>query len=83
MEDDKTGLKNLYHESCQSVSVIILPTAVIIVLFAPETLQMWTGNPLIASETHLIASVLVIGAAFNALTNVPCALCNWQMVGQS
>jgi len=74
MEGDKTGLKNLYHESCQSVSVIILPLAVIIALFAPEILQMWTGNPLIASETHLIASVLVVGAALNALTNMPYAL---------
>ena len=74
MDDDKTGLKNLYHDSCQSVSVIILPMAVIIALFAPEILQMWTGNPLIASETHVIASVLVVGAALNALTYMPYAL---------
>jgi len=74
MDDDKTGLKNLYHESCQSVSVIVLPIAVIIALFAPEILRTWTGNPLIASETHVIASVLVVGAALNALTNMPYAL---------
>ena len=74
MDDDKTGLKNLYHKSCQFVSVILLPTAVIIALFAPEILQMWTGNHLITSETHLIASVLVVGAALNALTNMPYAL---------
>jgi len=74
IEDDKTGLKNLYHKSCQFVSVIILPTAVISALFAPEILQMWTGNHLITSETHLIASVLVVGAALNALMNMPFAL---------
>lgn len=74
VDDDKTGLKNLYHDSCQSVSVIILPMAVIIALFAPEILQMWTGNPVIASETHVIASVLVVGAALNALMYMPYAL---------
>ena len=74
MDDDKTSLKNLYHESCQSVSVIVLPIAVIIALFAPEILRAWTGNPLIVSETHVIASVLVIGTAFNALMNMPYAL---------
>jgi O-antigen/teichoic acid export membrane protein len=74
MEDDKTGLKNLYHKSCQFVSVIELPAAVIIALFAPEILQMWTGNPLIASEIHMIASVLVVGATLNPLMNMPYAL---------
>ncbi len=73
-DDDKIGLRNLYHDSCQSVSVIILPMAIIIALFAPEILQMWTGNPSIVSETHVIASGLVVGAAFNALTYMPYAL---------
>lgn len=71
--DDAT-LRHLYHDSCQLMSVAMLPVAVILALFAPEILQLWTRNPTAVAHTHLLMSLLVIGTALNGLMNVPYAL---------
>ena len=72
--DNETALRKLYHESCQLVSVLLLPMALIVGLFAPELLLVWTRNPELVTHTHLLVSLLVTGSALNGLMNVPYAL---------
>lgn len=72
--DDEEGLKSLYHRSCQLLSVTMLPITVIVALFAPEILLLWTRNPVIVHHTHLLVTLLVTGTALNGLMNVPYAL---------
>ena len=72
--DDQDGLKQLYHKSCQFMSVLILPVAIVIALFSYEILLLWTQNPVTAKKTHLIVSILISGSAINGLMNLPYAL---------
>ncbi len=72
--NDQVALCKLYHRSCQLVSVVLLPLAVIVALFAPEILRVWTRNAAIVQNAHILVSLLVIGTTLNGLVNVPYAL---------
>jgi len=68
---NQQALKQLYHKSCQLMSVLILPLAVIVAMFSYELLFIWTQNQVTAQKTHLLVSILVCGTALNGLMNVP------------
>jgi O-antigen/teichoic acid export membrane protein len=72
--NDLDELKWLYHESCQFISVLTLPVAIVVALFSYEILLLWTRNPATAQNTHLLASILICGTALNGLMNIPYAL---------
>lgn len=72
--DDREGLKEIYHHSCQLMSVVILPVSIVIALFSREILFLWTGNATTVEYTHLNLSLLVIGTALNGLMHLPYAL---------
>jgi O-antigen/teichoic acid export membrane protein len=72
--DDQSGLKQLYHKSCQFISVLILPIAIVIALFSYEVIFLWTQNPVTAEKTHLIVSIMICGTAINGLMGMPYAL---------
>jgi O-antigen/teichoic acid export membrane protein len=72
--EDQDGLKQLYHKSCQVMSVLILPVTVIVALFSYEILLIWTQNPVTAERCHLLVSILICGTALNGLMNIPYAL---------
>ena len=72
--NDTDELKRLYHKSCQFMSVLILPVAVVIALFSYEILLLWTQNPTTAERSCLLVSVLTFGTALNGLMNIPYAL---------
>lgn len=67
-------LANLYHKGSQLVSVLILPTALVIAFFSKDIVLLWFRNPLTAENTHLLVSILVIGMVLNGLMNLPYAL---------
>ena len=71
---DLEGLKTLYHRNCQLMSVLILPAATLVALFAQEILVIWIQNPVTVANTHLLVSLLIIGTALNGLMNLPYAL---------
>ena len=56
------------------MSVLILPATAVITFFSYEILLLWTGNPVTAKNTYMLASVLIIGTALNGLMNMPYAL---------
>jgi O-antigen/teichoic acid export membrane protein len=72
--NDQEALKQLYHKACQFMSVLILPATAVIAFFSYEILLLWTGNPVTAKNTYMLASILIIGTAFNGLMNMPYAL---------
>jgi len=71
---DADGLKQLYHKSCQFMSVLILPIAAVIALFSYEVLLLWTRSPVTAEKVHLLVTILVCGTALNGLMNIPYGL---------
>jgi O-antigen/teichoic acid export membrane protein len=72
--DDQDGLKQLYHKSCQFMSVLILPVAIVIAFFSYEIIFLWTQNTVTAENTHHLISILICGTALNGLMNLPYAL---------
>jgi len=71
---DQDGLKQLYHKSCQFMSVLILPVTVVVAMFSYEILLIWTQNPVTAEKSHLLVSILICGTALNGLMNIPYGL---------
>lgn len=72
--NDTKGLTELYHKSCQFMSVIVLPVAMVLVFFSYQVLFIWTGDANIADKTYLVVSLLVVGTACNAMMNIPYAV---------
>jgi len=72
--NNEKELTILYHRACQLMSVVILPTALVLALFSYEVILLWTGNPITAENTYWLVSLLVIGNVFNGLMNLPYAL---------
>jgi O-antigen/teichoic acid export membrane protein len=71
---DDEGLKRLYHKSCQFMSVLVLPAAVVIAFFSYEIILLWQQNATIARNCYLLASILICGTALNGLMYLPYAL---------
>lgn len=69
--DHESRLSEYYHKSCQLVSVIILPVAGVLAFFSEQILKLWIRDPVIAQNSHLLLSLLVIGSALNALMTLP------------
>ncbi len=72
--NDQEELKRLYHESCQFISVLILPAAIVIALFSKELLLLWTQSPTKTENAYLLVSILICGTALNGLMYLPYAL---------
>jgi O-antigen/teichoic acid export membrane protein len=68
---DDEGMRRTYHESCQLVSVAILPAVTTGVLFANLVIKLWTGSSETAIQCAPIAALLLIGTACNALSSMP------------
>ena len=71
--DDKE-LARLYHQSCQWVSVTMIPVAVLISLFSKQILLLWTGDQEVVMHTHTLVSLLIIGSSINAIMHLPYSL---------
>lgn len=71
---DRESLIFNYHKGCQFMSVAVIPITVILALFSKDILSIWVGNPVTVANSHLIMSVLLIGATFNGLLYMPYAI---------
>lgn len=72
--DDQIALKQLYHQSSQLMTALIIPVAAVLSLFSFDILLLWTGNAETARIASPIVSVMVIGTALNGLMTLPYAL---------
>ena len=71
---DQHGLKELYHTSCQFISVLIFPVGFIIAFFSYDLLLIWTQNQLITENTYLLVSILTCAMVLSGLMYIPYAL---------
>ena len=72
--DESALLKSFYHKSCQMMTVLVMPTAMLISFFSINILQLWTHNEVVVEHTAPILSILVMGTALNGMMNLPFAL---------
>lgn len=71
---DEQALGQMYHKGCQLMSVIVLPIALVGMLFSSELLLLWTRDPRVVSQARGAAVLLLGGSALNGLASVPYAL---------
>ncbi len=64
-------LSRLYHKGCQAVSLFVFPAGTLIALFPQEILMLWTRDPRIVENTHLLLSLVVVGSLLNAAVAMP------------
>ncbi len=71
---EERTLDQLYHRASQVMAVLIIPLAVVLAMFSGDLLLIWTHSPEIVRNAAVIACVLSIGAAINALMIMPYTL---------
>lgn len=74
LQTDENLIRKIYHQGCQLMSLVIVPVALTLAFFSSEILQIWTQNPDIAKNAHLILSIVIVGTMLNGLMNMPYAL---------
>ena len=71
---EESNLITLYHKGCRLLSVLVLPAAITIAIFAKEILDLWLDDPMAVQNAHQILTLLMIGTALNAVMTLPYAL---------
>jgi O-antigen/teichoic acid export membrane protein len=74
VRDANEELSRFYHHSCQLMSVILLPVAIVVALFSKDILLVWVRDQQIVAQSYILVSLLVIGTALNGLMTIPYAL---------
>lgn len=68
------SLSPLYHLSSQAVAGVVVPYALVVALFAPEVLSVYTGNVELADGAASILTVLALAKMLHAYGVIPYAL---------
>ncbi len=68
---DIAGLIRIYHQGAQLVSVLIVPAALMLVLFGESILLLWTDNAVVAHNAAPLLALLALGTLFNGLVHIP------------
>lgn len=71
---DAAQLRAAYHDGAQLLSVLLLPTAAVVALFANPILNAWTGNATVARHAAPLVTLLAAGMALNGLMHAVYAL---------
>lgn len=61
----------IYHKGCQLVSLFVFPAGILIAFFPREILMLWTHDPKIVENTHLLLSLVIVGYLLNAVVTLP------------
>jgi O-antigen/teichoic acid export membrane protein len=69
--DQSQELRTLFHSSSQILSVALFPICAMIIVFSREILFLWTHDPYVVENCHLIVSFLVFGTMLNGIASIP------------
>lgn len=70
-ERNESRLRSLYVTTVQITCALLLPPAIVVVLFAREILFVWLNDATVAAAAAPVAALLVAGSAFAALMDAP------------
>ena len=68
---DEPSLAATYHLGSQTISLIVIPLAFLLIFFGFDLLSMWTGNEMLAHQVAPLLALLSLGTMLNALMNIP------------
>lgn len=72
--DNKPELQSMYHRACQLMACVVLPVALMLILFPRELILLWTNDPVKAQHTYAVIRLLAAAQALSALFSLPFAL---------
>lgn len=72
--NDEAGLVRQYHLGAQLMTCLLAPVGLLLALFAPEIISIWTRSGSMAQNAATAASLLVLGNTLNGFMNLPYAL---------
>jgi O-antigen/teichoic acid export membrane protein len=72
--DQWAELSALYHRCAQFLSVMLVPLAALLAVWAGPVLAVWTGRPDVALHAALVLTLLTISAALNGLLTLAYSL---------
>jgi O-antigen/teichoic acid export membrane protein len=72
---DAKRLEELYIRASKLVAIVVLPSAMLLAVFAEPLLRLWVGEDF-ASESTWPLRLLLAGYALNALTAMPALACD-------
>ena len=64
-------LCHVYHKSCQTQVVLLVPAALVLILFGDAVLTVWSGDSAIVRNTGPILRILAIGMCLNGYMHMP------------
>lgn len=70
-EKDNAKLVDFFHTSSQSLSLIVIPAASILIFYSKEILNLWIGDSDVISNSFHITSLLAFGILLNGLAQIP------------
>lgn len=73
-QKEERRLARLYHSGCQAMSVILLPIGGVMIVFAHETMLLWTHDAQTAAHTARMTAWLTAGFVCNGLLTLPFSL---------
>jgi len=83
-QGNEAAIIRLYHKGTQLMLLLIVPLTSVLAVFSVQVLQLWTRNPEVARNAGPIATILVLGAAINAVMFLPFTLqlaYGWTSIG--
>lgn len=69
--DENAALIDTYHRGSQWVSALLIPSALIMAVFAEPLLWVWTGDAQLAQHASPLLALLALGTMFNGFMHVP------------
>ncbi|MEO8378949.1 MAG: oligosaccharide flippase family protein [Acidobacteriota bacterium] len=68
MEED---LASLYHTTAQTIAILVLPGAALVIFFSRSVIRLWTHNPDAVANASGLASLLICSTAVIGLCTLP------------
>ncbi len=69
--NDMPGLVAAYHRGSQLISVLVVPGALMLIIFGENVLALWTGDISLAHEIAPLLALLTLGTLLNGLMTIP------------
>jgi len=81
---EQDELARQYHITTQLMACLLFPLGLVLMLFAPEILLVWTHNSHVAEHAATVVALLALGNVINGVMHLPYALqlaAGWTSLG--
>jgi len=69
--NDQDALRELYHRGAQTIAVLMLPAAALLIVFPYEIIKLWTQNQVAAENSWALLMILTVGTALSGFLHIP------------